>query len=325
MVGKRGRRRLLWAKEAESGEVNACGPWAIILFHRLIAAADGLGRHRADPWQLKRDLFELNNVTAEQLDDALDELVEQGLVRVYRANGHRYAELLRWEDYNGRYIRSDRPRKVECPAPPGEGPAERQARKRHERATKMERDATWHDLMVSVLDHINESRPERSHLQLHNRKGRYTAWARKMRARLKEGATTEEMCRIYSMKRAEWEGTHMERHLHPSTIFRPSNYEKYLDELNAPGGPADELRRREYLEEQARQQAQERARQQLRLKEERKFQAWMENMPERASERLERQARERVAQKGVDPDDKFAGPLLKAMREEIARGWYEGG
>lgn len=50
-------------------------------------------------------------------------------------------------------------------------------------------------------------------------------------ARLKDGYTVEDMKKVISHRWELWRGTDMEQYVRPSTLFRPSNFEGYLNSL----------------------------------------------------------------------------------------------
>lgn len=49
-------------------------------------------------------------------------------------------------------------------------------------------------------------------------------------ARLKEGYKVEDFKTVIDKKYKEWKGTEMEKYLTPDTLFRPSHFEKYLNQ-----------------------------------------------------------------------------------------------
>ena len=53
-------------------------------------------------------------------------------------------------------------------------------------------------------------------------------------ARLKEGATVEEMRQVISHKSSEWLGTTMEKYLRPETLFNATKYNQYVGQLGKP-------------------------------------------------------------------------------------------
>ena len=52
-----------------------------------------------------------------------------------------------------------------------------------------------------------------------------------MRARIAEGYTVDDFKKVIDIKAEEWLGTEMDKYLNPSTLFRPSNFEKYLNQV----------------------------------------------------------------------------------------------
>lgn len=62
-----------------------------------------------------------------------------------------------------------------------------------------------------------------------------TAETRKaITARLKEGYTVDDFKKVIDTKVIDWGDGEMERYLRPQTLFRPSNFEAYLNEQHKP-------------------------------------------------------------------------------------------
>lgn len=51
-------------------------------------------------------------------------------------------------------------------------------------------------------------------------------------ARFKEGYTLDDFTKVIDTKCDDWLGTDYEKYLNPSTLFRPTNFEKYLNQKN---------------------------------------------------------------------------------------------
>lgn len=84
-----------------------------------------------------------------------------------------------------------------------------------------------------VLAYLNE-RAGRSFRDLdRNRSG--------IRARVSEGFSEEDCRRVVDAKVAEWKGSDMEKHLNPETLFRPSKFEKYLQQWRPAVSSSDPL------------------------------------------------------------------------------------
>lgn len=56
------------------------------------------------------------------------------------------------------------------------------------------------------------------------------ATASSIRARLSEKYTLEDFKKVHRVKFDEWKDTEMVKHLNPSTLYRPSNFEKYVNQ-----------------------------------------------------------------------------------------------
>lgn len=56
----------------------------------------------------------------------------------------------------------------------------------------------------------------------------------KIAARLKEGATVEEMKQVIASKSSEWLGTTMEKYLRPETLFNATKYNQYVGQIGKP-------------------------------------------------------------------------------------------
>ncbi|MGT2800955.1 replication initiation protein [Streptococcus phage Javan290] len=55
-----------------------------------------------------------------------------------------------------------------------------------------------------------------------------------IQARWKEGYTLEDFKKVIDNKVADWKGTEWEKYLQPSTLFRESNFDKYLNQTISP-------------------------------------------------------------------------------------------
>lgn len=55
-----------------------------------------------------------------------------------------------------------------------------------------------------------------------------------IKARLNEGHTRDDCMAVISKKWKDWEGTEYEKFVNPETLFRPANFEKYLNQRVIP-------------------------------------------------------------------------------------------
>jgi uncharacterized phage protein (TIGR02220 family) len=54
-------------------------------------------------------------------------------------------------------------------------------------------------------------------------------------ARIEEGFSVDDFIKVVDVKYKEWNGTDMAKFLNPQTLFRPSNFEKYLNQSQVEG------------------------------------------------------------------------------------------
>lgn len=55
-----------------------------------------------------------------------------------------------------------------------------------------------------------------------------------IKARLDEGFTLDNFCTVHTKKCNEWAGTDMAKYLRPETLYRPSKFESYLNQVDKP-------------------------------------------------------------------------------------------
>lgn len=71
-----------------------------------------------------------------------------------------------------------------------------------------------------------------------------------IKARLNDGFTIDDFKAVIDKKCQEWKGTEFERYLTPETLFRPSNFEKYLNQKIIPKKQTTTFEQRTYTQEQ---------------------------------------------------------------------------
>ena len=79
-----------------------------------------------------------------------------------------------------------------------------------------------------IVDYLNQKTQS-------NFKPKTEETRKSIRARLKEGYTVDDFKRVIDSKSSDWsDSERMREYLRPSTLFRPSNFEAYLNEANRP-------------------------------------------------------------------------------------------
>jgi len=107
-------------------------------------------------------------------------------------------------------------------------------------------------IVVPVISYLNEKTGKKF-----NPKSKETSSM--ILARAKEGATLDEFKKVIDVKAAKWRGDpKMDDYLRPSTLFRPTNFENYLNEIipdrKKPSGdnlPSDDVYREAYEKRKA--------------------------------------------------------------------------
>ena len=87
---------------------------------------------------------------------------------------------------------------------------------------------TFDSDIKTIVDYLNAKTQS-------NFKAKTEETRKSIRARLKEGYTVEDFKRVIDAKSSDWaDSERMREYLRPSTLFRPANFEAYLNEANRP-------------------------------------------------------------------------------------------
>lgn len=87
---------------------------------------------------------------------------------------------------------------------------------------------TFDSDIKTIVDYLNEKTQS-------NFKAKTEETRKSIRARLKEGYTVDDFKRVIDSKSSDWaDSERMREYLRPSTLFRPANFEAYLNEANRP-------------------------------------------------------------------------------------------
>lgn len=91
--------RILKESICRSEEIDSLSWFEEVLFYRLIVICDDFGRYDGRAKIIKGSCFPLKSVTEKDIDKALDKLSAVGLVRVYKAQGRPYLQLVTWAEH----------------------------------------------------------------------------------------------------------------------------------------------------------------------------------------------------------------------------------
>ena len=79
-------------------------------------------------------------------------------------------------------------------------------------------------LVLEIVQHLNETLGT-------NYSHKTASTASAIKARLGDGYTLEDFKIVHVKKHSEWNGTEQQRYLRPSTLYRPSKFEEYLNQV----------------------------------------------------------------------------------------------
>lgn len=109
------RIRTLKPEVWESEQVGELSYQARLVFIGLITQADDEGRLKGSPKWIKGKLFPYDDVTVDEVEGWLSEVVRQGLVNPYKADDNPYLELPNWH----RHQKINRKSQSHLPSPMG--------------------------------------------------------------------------------------------------------------------------------------------------------------------------------------------------------------
>lgn len=89
-----------------------------------------------------------------------------------------------------------------------------------------QKDDTYSEEIAEVVDHLNTMTGK-------SYKAKTESTRKLIRARLRDGYTVEDCKRVIDVKVSQWLGTDWEKFLRPSTLFRGTNFEGYVNEKSS--------------------------------------------------------------------------------------------
>jgi uncharacterized phage protein (TIGR02220 family) len=195
---------------------------ARLLYTWLIPWLDVEGRHSADPEIIKGHIFpKVKNTTPKKISNLLNLLNDEKLIILYSANGEDYLQFIKFHELQT--IRKDREGDSKIPAPSKDSSITPGVLRRNPAQVKLNKDKLI-EVKEKVIDHFNE---------ITNQKRSYTCDGtnKLIMGRLSEGRTIDDFKHVIDTKYTQWRNDEkMSRFIRPSTLFRPGNFEDYLNE-----------------------------------------------------------------------------------------------
>lgn len=240
--------RILKESICTSEEIDALTWFEEVLFYRLMVKCDDYGRFDGREKIIKGMCFPLKDITARDIEKALNKLSAAGLVIRYTVSGKPYLQLTTWEKHQrvrnsvGKYpspeesdIRGELPQvAASCgETRPESNPIQSNPiRNQSESESESEDAPQGDDLTIKaklVLDALNQKT---------GKAFKYTdSNLRLIEARLKD-YTVEDCLKVIGIKCSQWKNDpQMNKYLRPETLFNATKFGGYLNEQEVKTSP----------------------------------------------------------------------------------------
>ena len=208
-----------------------------LLYTWLIPHLDVEGRYSADPDLIKGHIFpKITTMTPNKIAGLLKELAEEKLVIIYKTNGESYLQLKKFHDYQ----KLDRNKEAASKIPPpnrgssGTTPDNSGITPEKSSTSKVkvkEREVKFKESISVIILYLNEKTNKNFSIKSQTN-------IDFINGRLNEGRTVDDFKHVIDVKVDQWkDDPKMSGFLRPSTLFRPTNFENYLNEtLIIPAG-----------------------------------------------------------------------------------------
>lgn len=211
---KRGYVRL-WRKSLDAGWIKNHKLWAFWTWcllkatHKEFDAIVGLRTVHLMPGQFifgRDKAAEETGLTPKEVRGRIDFLSRNGNMAIKKASKFSVITIINWDTYQGKCFEK------------GQQKGKRRANKRPHTNTEEHKKNIFRENALEILSYLN---------QRTGKKYRDTSF---IEARLKDGGTVEECKRIIDTKLNDPHFQENPRFLNPQTLFRPSHWDKYLNE-----------------------------------------------------------------------------------------------
>lgn len=200
---------------------------ARLLYTWLVPHLDIEGRFSADPCIVKGYVVPRLKMTPRKIAEYLEDMAKNGLIILYEIDGDKFLQLKKFKNFQT--LREDRESKSQIPAPPRDAITTPGARQEHASTSKVNESKVKErkraiELLKEIIDYFNETTSQ---------KRSYTCdeTNKLINGRLDEGKTFKDFKHVIDTKTAQWfNDTKMRKFIRPSTLFRPANFEDYLNE-----------------------------------------------------------------------------------------------
>lgn len=258
--------RMLRSQISVSTQVNDLSLKAALLFTWIIPHLDDFGRMTGDPRKIKAIVVPMrDDIKVDDIGSYLIEMYDQKLIYLYAVDGETYLQFTKFEKHQ-----SGLHKRTSSKVPPPEAAPDKDSRnfpeipgdsfptelkrtelkRREEKENKKEKAAA--PLLSGKPDDLSflaDQKTERLRQKAQRRseaievlnflnektKKRFRpveANLKPIEARLASGVSVQDCRSIIALKYREWSSDEeFKKHINPITLFRPSNFEKYLGQL----------------------------------------------------------------------------------------------
>lgn len=248
--------RIIKESICTSDEIDQLNSEQEVFFYRLMVVVDDFGLIDARLPILKSKCYPLKSIDINSIQSNLARLVTVGLVRLYRVDGKPYLSITNWakhqqiraqrakypmpedgEEITCNQLISDAPVIQSNPIQSESNPNPISEPKGSSSPLQAKPDPANRlngktAMVEQVMTYLNLQ--ARRNYRVKNPDGSPTAGAMVIAKRLKEGYTVDQCKDVIGEKSNQWMGDErMDQYLNPQTLFRKSNFDKYLTEAEA--------------------------------------------------------------------------------------------
>jgi uncharacterized phage protein (TIGR02220 family) len=213
-----------------------------LLYTWLIPHADSSGRYLSDPEIIKGHIVpKIKTMTIYKIKKLLDELAESNLIILYQEKDEHYLQITKFEEHQKlleREAKSKIPSPINCQIfrfnqiksellgalQPNSLELNRIKENRIKEKEKVEPKDSTFPLSQIIIEYFNQKTGQKRSLKSQETQ-------KLINGRISEGRILEDFIKVIDKKFNQWkDDPKMMIYLRPSTLFRPGNFEDYLNE-----------------------------------------------------------------------------------------------
>ena len=220
------RKRIIDPNFWRDEKIAKCSYMERLLFQGLWTFAEDSGVGRASPLLIKADVFPYDTLREADIEKSLAKLASLSLITLYEIAGQRYYHVINFKKHQV----INKPSQCYLPLPDCYGSSavvvtpEDNISEEEDNIREGEPEIPEHEKNISdVIDYLNQKTGKKYD-------GNISKNREHISGRLNEGRTVAECRYAIDVKCEEWLGTDFEKNLNPVTLFRPSNFDRYINQ-----------------------------------------------------------------------------------------------